>query len=480
MRRVGFFASGMLVLMLLLISGCASMTEYGKLESSAREYYTKGNYDVSVYEVVKSLRINPEYDKSRELIKEVFPKAIDSHLGTIDEAKQGNDKFKWDTVVSEYEELISLNKAVRSLPTLQEVTSGGSAKSILLGKEKSTANIEFKFGDYSQALSEAKANAAEGHYLQGKRISSSDHRRAGSEFRSAEKYISGYKDALTLGAEGYYQSGLRLMQKDDVESQKQAAKEFKTVTEFVSGYKDSNDLYERARKSGIKRIAIIPFQNKSGKDNYGAVADEVVDGIVSNVMNDSSATEFLEIISRDQLAQVMNEQKLGMTGFIDDKSAIEMGKILGVHEILTGTITRINITPERTVNKNYPNQTTECRWVITGKDHKGRDVGEAVCDIYHKATVTQFTRTAGASLSGSYKIIDVKTAKLKDTRQFNEDYKFEYTWARFSGDEKGLSDESAALCRKDEKMAPVEEEMVNETVKKLLSSLSRTFKEYAR
>lgn len=466
MRRIRFFASGMMVLALMLISGCASMTEYGKLENSAREYYTRGNLDNSVYEVVKSLRINQEYYKSQELIKEVFPKAIDSHLGKIDEAKQGNDKFKWDTVASEYVELISLNKALKSLPTLTN--------------KKTKEIIRFEFGEYSKELSEAKANAAEAHYIEGKRISSSDHRRAGAEFRTAEKYMRGYKDGLALGAEGYYQSGLRLIQKDDVESQKQAAKEFKTASEFVSGYKDCNDLYERARKSGIKRIAIIPFQNKSGRDHYGAIADEVVDGIVSDVMNDSSATEFLEIISRDQLTHVMAEQKLGITGFIDDKSAIEMGKILGVHEILTGTITRINVTPERTVNKNYPNETNECRWVVIGRDNKGNPVGETRCDIYHKALVTKFTRTAGASMSGSYKIIDVKTAKLKDTKQFNEDYKFDYEWARYAGDEKGLNDESKKLCAKDEQMAPVEEEMVSEIVKKLTLSLTRTFKEYAR
>lgn len=464
MKRIQFLASGMMVLMLLLISGCA--TDYGMLESSARKPYASSNYDMALYDVVKSLRINPEYDNSKTLIVEVFPKAIDAHIEKINETKQSNAQFKWDAVVSEYEELTSLNKAIKSLPALID--------------KPTKTNIKFELTDYSQALSDAKTGAADSHYLEGKRLSSSNHRRAGEEFKTAEKYAPGYKDALTLGAEGYYLSGLRLLQKDDVESQKQAAKDFKTATEFVAGYKNSNDLYERARKSGIKRIAIIPFQNKSGKDNYGAIADEVVDGIVSNVMNDSSATEFLEIISRDQLEQVMAEQKLGKTGILDDKSAIEMGKVLGVHEILTGSITRINITPERTVNKNSSEKNTFCRRVVTGYDSKGREQTKCVWDDIRIANLTTYTRTAGASLSGSYKIIDVKTAKLKDTKQFNEDYKFEYTWARYSGDEKGLSDGSKVLCSKDEQMAPVEEEMVSETVKKLLSSLSRTFKEYAR
>lgn len=465
MKQIRVIASSVLILVLLLMSGCASMTEYGKLETSARESYTRGNYDASVYEVIRSLRINPEYDKSQALVKEVFPKAVESHLTKVDEAKQSNDNFKWDTVVSEYGELISLTKAVKSLPSLTN--------------KKTKEIIRLEFGDYSRELSEAKANAAEAHYMEGKRLTS-DHRRAGAEFKTAVGYVNNYKDSLVLGAEGYYQAGLRLIQKDDVEAQKQAAKEFRTATEFVTGYKDSSDLYERARKSGIKRIAIIPFQNKSGKGHYGAIAEELVDGIISDVMNDSSATEFLEIITRDQLAQVMNEQKLNMSGLIDDKTAVEMGKILGVHEILTGSITRINITPERTSNKTYEDKgCTNYRSVVTGYDKKGRQITEVVCDPT-KVRVTVYKRTAGASLSGSYKIIDVKTAKLKDTKQFSEEHQFEYDWGTFNGEESALSDTSKALVSKDERNAPVEEEMVSETVKKLISSLSGNFKAYAR
>ena len=455
--------------LLLFISSCASFTEYGKLEKSARENYQRGSYDQAVFNVVQSLKINPDYDKSQGLIKEVFPKAIDYRAGKIQEAKPSTEKYKWDTVVSEYEAMIKLNAAIKSLPALAD--------------KKTKEPIKFELADYSKELSEAKNNAAEVHYQEGVLLSkkgTSMREQAAKEFTSANKFIPGYKDALTLAAEGYYQEGLRLIKQEGVDIQKQAAKEFKTAMSYVPGYKDSAEFYEQARKSGIKRIAIIPFEDKSCKGGqYGAVAEEVVDGIVSQIMNDAATTEFLEIISRDQLQAVLAEQKLSMSGIVDDKSAVEAGKLLGVHEILTGQITNITVTPESTTNKVIKDKGRAIVRTEKVTDNKGKQQEK---DIYGDvfADVTIYSRTAGASIAGSYKIVEVKTAKLKNTQSFKGNYDFKTEWGKFSGDERALSDSSKSLVSRDEGIAPVAEEMVNLAKKDLISSLASTIKSYAK
>ncbi len=456
-------------LLLFVIAGCAAFSEYGKLEKSARENYVRGYYDNSVFSVVQSLRINPEYDKAQSLVKESFPKAIDAHMGKIQETKTSTEKFKWDTVVAEYEAAIKLNQAIKSLPTLTE--------------KKTKDTIKFEITDYTKDLTEAKNNAAEVHYQEGVLYSkkgTSMRDQAAKEFTTANKYISGYKDAFTLAAEGYYQEGQRLLKMDGVDIQKQAAKEFKTAMSYVSGYKDSADLYERARKAGIKRIAIIPFEDKSGKNGqYGAVAEEVIDGIVSEIMNDSSSIEFLEIVSRDQLERVMAEQKLSLSGMIDEKSAVEAGKILGVHEILTGQITNITVSQERTTDKTTKEKKRAIVRTEKYYDNKGKEQEK---DIYGDvfANVTVYSRSAGASLSGSYKIVEVKTAKLKSTQSFKGTYEFKHEWATYTGDERALSDTAKFLLTRNEENAPVPDEMVNLSKKNLISSLSSTLKNYAR
>jgi len=452
--------------LVLFLSGCAMFSEYGKLEKSARENYIQKEYDTAMSQVTRSLRIKPDYAESQQLIKEVFPKALNMHLENI---KDGGAKFKWDDVVTEYKILIHLNDEVKSLP-------------ILIDKE-TEQEIRFDIQNYSTELGEAKNNAAETHYQEGHRlfgkkgIQNRDH--AAGEFKIANKYIPGYKDASTLAAEGYYQEGLLLSKQEGVDIQKQAAKAFTAAQVWIPGYKDSPALYAIARKAGIKRLAMFPFEDKSGKGGkYGAVGESILDGIVSNIMNDFQAIEFLEIVSRDNLDKVVAEQKLGTSGVIDISTATQVGGILGVHEILTGQITKISVTPEQTTSKSIQQKTKVCdRTKKVVKDGKERT--ECIMDTV-VAKITIYNRKAGATISGSYKVIDVKSAKLKETQHLNGSYHFESAWATFSGDKRALKGEPKRLTNQNEEKAPVADELVNMAEKDLIGKLSGTLKQYAR
>lgn len=448
------------------IAGCASMTQYGKLEESARNYSTRGDYDNAVFQVAESLGIKPDYDKSQQLIVDVFPRAVDAHLEKIKTAKNSSAKFKWDTVVAEYNALTKINNTVKALPVLTV--------------EKTKQPIRFDIKDYTQDLVEPSNNAAEDHYQEGRRLFGKEGMAnrilAAKEFSAANKYVPGYKDASTLAAEGYYQEGLLLAKAEDVDTQKKAAKAFKAAQGFVPGYKDSEALYEKARRAGVKRIAIIPFENKSGKNGYGAIADAIVDGTVSDVMGDSSAIEFLEIVSRDQLEQVMREQRLGMSGFIDEKTATKLGKLLGVHEIVTGKITQITASRARDIQRDIPQTQRICVEEVS----TGKYTSKCVKEGEISARVTVYTRTAGATITGSYNVIDVKTSAVKQSKSMEGKYAFSTEWAKFSGNKDALSGEPARLTTVSETHAPEEEEMVNKAREDLVAKLSKSFKDYTR
>jgi hypothetical protein len=403
---------GMLSL-LFLTMGCAALTKYGKLEKSARQNYVNKNYDAAVFDCAASLTLKPDYDKAQALIKDAFSVAVSAHTNKINQLVPSSAKFKWDEIVSELEALIKLNETIKGLPTLTD--------------KKTKRAIKFKTADYSDMLQKSKAKAAEAHY----------------------------------------QEGLRLSTLDGVDLQKQAAKEFKAADQYQPGYKDAAGRYQTTRQAGVKRMAIIPFEDKSGKNGqYGAISETVVDEVVSAVMNDPDATEFLEIISRDRLEQVMQEQKLGLTGVIDQQTAVELGKVLGVYEIVTGKITQVIYTPERTVEENFREEGE----IYVGKNQKR----------YVSAIVTVYTRTSGASITGSYQIIDIKTARLKKSDSFIGKEDFSAKWATYSGDKEALGGASRNLISRSEELAPVEEEMVSRAAHNLATSLAQSFKQYAR
>jgi|FLOH01.1.fsa_nt_gi TolB-like protein len=405
---------------------CAVFTKYGQLGSQGEKAYKSGSYDSAVQFAVQSLIIKPDYVKSQILIQNAFTMSIKTHNKNIKVALEKEEKFYWDTVVQEYSEIHQLNESVAMLPVLRHPKTG---------KE-----IKLKIVSITDKLDIAKKNAAEVHYFEGKTLS----------INNANPDVA-----------------------------KQAAKQFTSAMSYVPDYKDSQKLYDENRKAGIKRIAVIPFENKSGISKFGAISESIADDVIAKVMSDESATEFLEIISRDEIDAILQEQEFALTGLVNEESAVELGQLLGVHEILTGKITQIIITPERTTDKTMEEKD---KIVVSTKTVTNKDGKKKKEKVYKdvKAYIKVFKRTSSASIRGSYKVISVKTGKLIRTESFQGDAEFSHSWATYKGDVEALSYSSKKLVREEEKFAPVAGELVNEASKDLAGKLAAEVIRYAR
>jgi len=413
-RLFSFFAVGVA----LLFAGCAALSQYGQLEDRARENSARGNFDQAVLDVVQSLKLKPDYEKSQQLLIEIFPQAVEMHLARIDAAKNSSAAFKWDKVVAEYVALDRISGAVDFL--------------IVTEYAKIKNPFHFDLRNYSQELTEPLNKAAEDHY----------------------------------------QEGLLHAKVDSMESQKKAASAFRTAMGYVSDYKNCEALYEKARKAGIKRIAIITFENKSGKSGYGAVGEAIVDGVVGGVTTDPSASDLLEVVPRSRLEQVMREQKLGVGNFVDNKTASKLGKILGVHEIVVGSINQIVASPQRDTRREIHKKQHICE--REDKNHKCEHEEEA------RAEVTVIDRTAGATISVTYNVMDVKTGEQKQTKNVFGRYAFNAEWAIYRGNEKALSAAERQLVAHGESNSPVDEEMVGMAQGDLVKQIALELKNSAR
>ena len=75
--------------LLLLTVSCAMFTQYGTLESSARNSYRRGDYDKAVLDCAQALKINPEYKKALILIHSgILPCILDftTYLSLLSES----------------------------------------------------------------------------------------------------------------------------------------------------------------------------------------------------------------------------------------------------------------------------------------------------------------------------------------------------------------------------------------------------------
>ncbi len=411
---------------LLFLAGCAFLTQYGQLERSARTAYAGGQYDEAVVLAAQSLRIKPDYEKAQVLLQDAFLMVSRTRQRDIKSLWESTDPFRFDDLVREFEALQRANDIVAELPPLRTKKTG--------------ALIRIDTEDFRADLEGLRDSAATAHYVR----------------------------------------GLELAELDGIDHQKQAAKEFKESLYYVPDFQDAESRYESSRQAGIKRIAIIPFEDLSGKGTrYGAISASLVDDIVSAILRDPSATEFLEIVSRDQLDRVIAEQKLALSGLLDESTVVEVGKILGVHEFVTGKITQVIYAPVRTVDKTYDEQ---ARIVIRTEKYKDSEGKTKKKKIYGdvKARVMKYTRTTSASIRGSYNIVDAETARLVRSETFQGDAKYEYAWAEYQGDSRALSYRSARLVKAGEQVAPVSTEMVARAEQDLADQLATTLKAYAR
>jgi curli biogenesis system outer membrane secretion channel CsgG len=91
-----------------------------------------------------------------------------------------------------------------------------------------------------------------------------------------------------------------------------------------------------ADKSTKPRLAILEFKNKA--DNqwwYHGGATAAQDVFVTELVKSGK----FRVVEREQLAALMEEKNLTLSGDVDPATAVRVGKLLGVNYLLTGAVT---------------------------------------------------------------------------------------------------------------------------------------------
>lgn len=78
-------------------------------------------------------------------------------------------------------------------------------------------------------------------------------------------------------------------------------------------------------------IAVFPFENKGASRDLGEI---VLDKMITVLYNQAR----FEMMERDKLNRVLEEQTLGQTGVLDAASAAQIGKGIGVDAIIIGSV----------------------------------------------------------------------------------------------------------------------------------------------
>ncbi|MDD2229148.1 MAG: CsgG/HfaB family protein [Candidatus Cloacimonetes bacterium] len=402
----------MILLMALFISACS---QNGRYYRKAKKNYERGNVETAVIEACRSLRIKPDSKKAQDLLVQVWKQAIKNHDQNVADLEQNNDTYSYEQILQEHLNLKELASQVNNLPPLVNPDTG--------------YRVMLNVPDLSKEIANSRENAAEAHYQAGVRYT---------------------KMSRTL------------------DIQRKAAQEFKAAMSFIAEYKDSSLKYDQARKLAIRRIAIAPFTDKSNSRNrYGAISEIVADYIIAKIMSGGYVDEYTEVIARSQMDAVLAEQQLNASGLIDEASTVNLGQLLGAHEVLSGSILQVNASSPRIGSVD---KTAKAK-VVVGKesyvDDKGktkeRDVlGEVSCEY------RIFTKSSSVTISGSFSVVDVETGKILLHESVESKTPWQDSWCRkIRGDERALNQSIRSMMDRTEPFAPEDGELVLTTLHKM-------------
>ncbi len=196
--------------------------------------------------------------------------------------------------------------------------------------------------DFEKNLAERKLHEKEQEELAFRQKELEEQRKKEEELAKKQKEIEEENKRLEKEREKKEKTELAALEKEIQKKQRELEKERKKLED------------QKKRKSNISKlplgaltydpnavtqvgsrlsVAVLTFASNEKAQN---LAESVTEKLVTQLVN----LRRFRVIERSALDKIMEEQKLGMTGFVDDETAVKVGKLAGADLIILG---RINI-----------------------------------------------------------------------------------------------------------------------------------------
>lgn len=237
------------------------------------------------------------------------------------------------------------------------------------------------------------------------------------KFEAAKAYTANFQDVDFQISRTKFELAQSLMARA---KESQSAGQYQTalatyqeVLQYQPENAEARSQIQVLREKLTLRLAVLPFQTDK---LTAALSDLATEEVLSRLTAEKN--EYLYLVDREHLKQILEEQALSQTGIIDETQAVQVGKLSGVNRILTGKVNLLNYhasTPVSTVKTAYYQQNY--------LDPKGIKRTKKVPFNY-----TQYEVKNSATLSVSYQLINVETSQIEEHQTFSRAQEDVATW----------------------------------------------------
>ncbi len=258
------------------------------------------------------------------------------------------------------------------------------------------------FKDTVRLLADTQQNLAAKEYQNARNLLNQFQLEAALEaFQRVTEYQPNYLDTQqqidrvkAQLADKHFQEGQRFFKASDY---KNAYRSLQQALRYQPDHHQAKQLFDDAREKLTIRLAIFPFASSKIDAKFGELASQ---RLLAQALPRRS--EFVVFLEREHLQKIFEEQALSQTGAIDEKTAVEVGKLSGVNVIVVGSITLVS----QKVSGPTPRQLTGY-YDQSYRDAKGVQRSKKEPFQY---TAYEVQRTAEVNIS--YRFISVETGEI--------------------------------------------------------------------
>lgn len=254
---------------------------------------------------------------------------------------------------------------------------------------------------------------------------------AGAErlFTEIAKLEPNYKDASSLQAVAYleplYQAG-----KSDLSAglYRKAYDEFDRILKKDASYKDASRLRQEAVTKGQYSIAVVPFTTSTKRT-------DIASRVQAHVMTGLTQTRdpFLRIVDRENMERILEEQRLGLSGVIDEQTAVQVGNLMGAQAVLMGTLIEYREEPGQL--RRGGKDAFESYRVQRTNNETGQKYFET---RYRAARYNEFYQENKVIISMSYRLVSLETGEVLMSQVVDREAKDHMYYADFEGNVEAL------------------------------------------
>lgn len=363
-----------------------------------KERFTEATLNAAT--ALKAAEKKKHFSDAQQRLNEAYQSALDANLARAEQLKESTATFEGDQTVTDFAELIRIYTVMTDIQELLASIPNAAFKP----SKRKDQGFTYEPVDYSNELASTK-----------------------------EKFEESKKEAAAM----HYAKGRELENSETKSELRQSAKHFRWANDYSPDYRDATDRYEDVKVIATTRMGVNKF-DMSASSEYGDVGARLTEQLLNNLSSRARQLEFFEVMDREQLDEVIREQKLSLSGLMDESTTAEIGELKGVDVILIGNITESIVDRQ----ESGPDEQSYTKEVVLRKEkYTDEDGKEKTRDIKGDVTATAkiYSKSAEATVGCTYKVIDVQTGEVLESGSITGLDTWQYSWiGSFRGDKRAL------------------------------------------